>query len=1012
MTAAFRRARAPRRRAQPRVHLARITLLVLTAALATAWPTASRVSAQREYRLFESDPVRPMALSTDGSTLYVVNTPDARLEVFDVGVTGLTHTRSVRVGLEPVAVALAPDGRVWVVNHLSDSVSVLSNAGGTLHVTHTLWVGDEPRDVVFAGAPGAERAFITTAHRGQHSPYPSGEPNTPGIGRADVWVFDALAASPGAGGPQQIVTLFGDRPRALAVSPDGTEVYAAVFRSGNQTTTVTEGVVCDGATNGTCSFASVTYPGGLPSPRGNHSGAPGPEVGLIVRYDQGSDEWHDELGRDWSPAVRFELPDYDVFALDADAAVGAVDVTRQIAGVGTVLFNMVVHPTTGRLFVTNTEAHNEVRFEGPGTFVRDNMLKPPGVPASVRGHLHEARVTVVDGTTATPHHLNPHIPYETTPMPADVGPRSFATPMGAAISADGATLYVAAFGSGAVAVIDVAELEAGTFTPTVDDRITVSGGGPTGVVLDPTGSVAFVTTRFDNGVSVLSLGDGTEQSHVLLHNPEPTSVVDGRRFLYDAQLTSSNGEASCGSCHVFGDMDDLAWDLGDPDGNVTSSFNPVVAIGNQLPFHPLKGPMTTQSLRGLMHVGPMHWRGDRTGATGANPDGAFDEGAAFRAFNVAFGGLVGRDEGPLSEADMQAFTDFALQLTYPPNPARSLDNTLSAAGARGLTTFMTRNVDPAATCNGCHAYDRAQGFFGSGGRTTFENETQEFKVAHLRNLYQKVGMFGMPNTTFLAPIDATLTGPQVRGFGYLHDGSIDTVEHFFHASVFSFRNTGERADVVELMMEFDSDLAPAVGQQVSVGPGADVSATQRLALLRARADATQLEPGGVMGRECDLIASALTSTGEERGYVWDAPLGQWQSDRLGELLSHTAMLDLTEESVVTFTCMPPRTGYRAGVDRDGDFALDGDERDRGTDPLDPSSFPADLLMDAGGPPTPDMGTVDMAMIDMGAPDGGPGRTGGGGCGCRVGDERTAERAPAGLLSVLVVALVGRRRRRA
>ena len=63
--------------------------------------------------------------------------------------------------------------------------------------------------------------------------------------------------------------------------------------------------------------------------------------------------------------------------------------------------------------------------------------------------------------------------------------------------------------------------------------------------------------------------------------------------------------------------------------------------------------MTTQSLRGLVNMGPQHWRGDRQG----------DSTAAFNAFNVAFPGLVGRDEGELSVADMQKFTDFALELT-------------------------------------------------------------------------------------------------------------------------------------------------------------------------------------------------------------------------------------------------------------------------------------------------------------------------------------------------------------
>ncbi|MDH3981205.1 MAG: cytochrome-c peroxidase, partial [Gammaproteobacteria bacterium] len=50
----------------------------------------------------------------------------------------------------------------------------------------------------------------------------------------------------------------------------------------------------------------------------------------------------------------------------------------------------------------------------------------------------------------------------------------------------------------------------------------------------------------------------------LLHNPEPADLVAGRRFLYDARFTSSNGEAACASCHVDGDLDSLAWDLGDP----------------------------------------------------------------------------------------------------------------------------------------------------------------------------------------------------------------------------------------------------------------------------------------------------------------------------------------------------------------------------------------------------------------------------------------------------------------
>ena len=79
--------------------------------------------------------------------------------------------------------------------------------------------------------------------------------------------------------------------------------------------------------------------------------------------------------------------------------------------------------------------------------------------------------------------------------------------------------------------------------------------------------------------------------------------------------------------------------------------------------------MATQSMRGMANHGPMHWRGDRTGAADPSSGDAFDELAAFRAFNGAFGGLLGRDEGPLPEADMQAFAEFALTIFPPPNPA-------------------------------------------------------------------------------------------------------------------------------------------------------------------------------------------------------------------------------------------------------------------------------------------------------------------------------------------------------
>src|SRR5258708_1490453 len=113
---------------------------------------------------FESGPVRPIAISPDGTKLFAVNTPNATLEIFNVTATGLTFSARVPVGLEPVAVAARSNTEVWVVNHLSDSVSVVT-VSGTPHVTRTLLVGDEPRDIVFAGS--SNQAIMTHAPRGQ-----------------------------------------------------------------------------------------------------------------------------------------------------------------------------------------------------------------------------------------------------------------------------------------------------------------------------------------------------------------------------------------------------------------------------------------------------------------------------------------------------------------------------------------------------------------------------------------------------------------------------------------------------------------------------------------------------------------------------------------------------------------------------------------------------------------------------------------------------------------------------
>ena len=114
-------------------------------------------------------------------------------------------------------------------------------------------------------------------------------------------------------------------------------------------------------------------------------------------------------------------------------------------------------------------------------------------------------------------------------------------------------------------------------------------GGPCGLILDEARGRLYVMTRFNNSLAVIDLASGARLQRVALFNPEPQGVVDGRPFLYDAFNTSGNGEASCASCHVFADFDSLAWELGDPDGVVTTNTLPPAALNIAIAtsFHPL-----------------------------------------------------------------------------------------------------------------------------------------------------------------------------------------------------------------------------------------------------------------------------------------------------------------------------------------------------------------------------------------------------------------------------------------
>jgi hypothetical protein len=387
-------------------------------------------------------------------------------------------------------------------------------------------------------------------------------------------------------------------------------------------------------------------------------------------------------------------------------------------------------------------------------------------------------------------------------------------------------------------------------------------------------------------------------------------------------------------------------------------------------FHPMKGPTTTQSLRGMLNAGLMHWRGDRTGghdAPTAQPNsGTFDERAAFTKFQDGFTDLLGRDTF-IPDRDMEAFTDFIIQITYPPNPNQPLTNVLTSDQKAGRQLFDRINCGipqsdaclaagncPPNSCSNCHTLDprsnpqtAAPGFFGSAGNSSFAFVPQLFKIPHLRNVYQKVGMFGNPPSPVFLTSDTGHQGDQVRGFGILHDGGMDTVFRFMHGISFSELFTGpgndglpvppdgeeERRQLEAFVLAFPTNLAPIVGQQITLTSTSAAVAGPRIDLLMARANAG----------ECELIVKGQHRRGQPRevGFFYLGG-GRFLPDRVAApLLTDTVLRQHTgaKGGELTYTCVPPGSGQRLGIDQDGDGVRDGDEREAGSDPADPASTP-------------------------------------------------------------------------
>jgi DNA-binding beta-propeller fold protein YncE len=774
------------------------------------------------------------------------------------------------------------------------------------------------------------------------------------------------------------IPILGEDPRSLAVSADGRSVYAAIFESGNGTTILAGGLQDN---------MLATLPNVVGDPRGPYGGQNPPpnagalfnppldptrvppKVGLVVRKDDGG-HWLDDNQRDWTPLVSgnlasasgrpvgWDMPDRDIAVID----VASLQV-RYITRLMNIVAALAVNPASGDISAIGMESHNEVRFE-----------------PNVNGRFVQAMFARV-GADADPSRrvldLNPHLDYRQATVAPNERARSIGDPRAIVWSHDGQRGWVAGFGSGNVAGIDASGNRRG-------EPIAV-GAGPIGLALDETRARLYAWNHFDASLSVLDIDRNAEIARVAVFNPLPAAIRAGRPFLYDTHRTSGLGQAACASCHVDARIDRLAWDLGDPsqppapfDQNCVTT----IAVLPCQPFHAMKGPMTTQTMQDIIGHEPFHWRGDRAG---------------LEAFNPAYRGLLG-DDATLADAEMQAFEDFLATVTFPPNPFRTLDNALpeslpldghytsgrfSMAGqplvsgnaVRGLDLFTRGLLDPPFQCASCHTLPTGMAtngplFLGlvaasSGGMVlpagphgenhlgivSVDGSTNvSIKVPQLRNQYEKVGF-------------ETTRSENVAGFGFLHDGSVDSLSRFLSARGFTLRSDRDTADLVALMLAFSGsgfgfanpllggeaplsrDTHAAVGQQLTFSGGTPPA---RLGQLLALA-----KSGAI-----DLVVKSARA-----GFAYDAGQDRFRDDAGLAAQTVESLTALASPSTPqTWTAVPKGLGLRLGIDRDGDGLGDGAERRQGSNPADAGSK---TLRPASGPwynPQRSGHGIDLEMV--------------------------------------------------
>ena len=887
---------------------------------------------------FESVPVTPIDISPDGNRLAVCHLPANRLLIFDLTAGVPEQVASIPVGLDPVSVRWRNNSEAWVVCQISDAINIVDVDAG--HVRAVVPVEDMPTDVEFAGDP--VRAYVTCA--GPHS----------------MLVFDPDNPMT----PIDRVAFTDDGPWQMRKLDGGNSLVIMFFFSSKFT-------IVGGDTEDP--VQRPFPPQIVDDPAGPYEGQnPPPQLGPPVdRFGQGepledsnpdlppwprssliltggpvglNNDWQDGQFMPWAEYIygakaheSGRIPGWNrrndnLAIVDTDTL--AVEYVSHLLDFPTAI---AVSPTTDRILVTGMISHPYVRFEpnSRGNFVEwFSVFWEQGVGIPTQNKTHK---------------LNPHILRADRVVEPALREMSLSDPRGAVWHPEGNRYFMTGMGSDNLLMFtpDGSRLFGEGTQP-----ISV-GRGPTGIVFDEARDQLYVLNRFEGSLSVVSatLSQEQEVARIPFFDPTPEVIQRGRVHFYNTIMTSGNGTVSCASCHLDTRSDRIGWNLGNPLGEMEplpAVHNPgggIPGLADELEdFHPVKGVMITQPLTDIIGKEPFHWRGDR---------------ADIEAFNETFVELLARDS-VLTDEEMADMKGFLASLHYPPNPYRNDDNSLPTnlplpglratgvfadAGTplpngnaeRGLELFRTAlprdEQMQQVSCITCHTLPTGAGtnavlvngvwepippgptgesFLALVSNTGASQKT--FKVPQLRNIPDKLGF--------------DLDVPLARaGFGFMHDGSVDTLPRLLSEGHFSVaRSIQDVADLAAFLLAFTGsgfehhegeppgeeslDAHAAVGMQTIIQSS---SVSPSLLFLLDLANDGEI-----------ALVAHWVQEGANRGAAYSGN-NTFQTDQRTVVASLSSLIaDASPERPVLFTAVPVGSEIRVGVDhtRNGIYSWD------------------------------------------------------------------------------------------